>query len=156
MTIDHKHGIINKGGIFMKKFVILLIMMFILSIAFGACTQNYSWEKALKDIDKLKNADFTIYDEDTVENLESGMETLNWEIGRAGFDFTIELKHRTALYENITTIIVFYELATEQQAQQLSDYFMKRSSQQKIVRFGKILIHTNSTKAEKLLGYDFK
>lgn len=140
----------------MKRIAALLVLILSLTCICCSCEKNYTWDNALSDIEKLKDAEFVVYIEDTQEQREEFADTLNWEIGREGKDFTIELTHVTSLYEDVYTIISFQEFATEQQAKQMYDYYHQVSSEQKLVRFGKIIVHTNSDKAKEILGYNFK
>lgn len=139
----------------MKKIAALLILILALACTFCSCEKKYTWDDALVDIDKLKDAEFVVYNEDTAEMLERGTEMLNSQLKGDKQDFTVELVHVTSLYENISTIVCFYEFATEQQAKQMYGYYMQMDTVQKFIRYGKIIIHTNSTLAEQLLDHNF-
>ena len=138
----------------MKRIAVLLVLILALTCICCSCETKYTWDDALVDIEKIKDAQFVVYIEDTQEQLAEFSEILNWEIGREGLD-PVELTHITSLHENLSVIVSFQEFATEQQAEQMYDYYHNVSNQQKLVRFGNIIISTNSDTAQEILGYDF-
>lgn len=141
----------------MKKTVFLMVVLLTITLVLGACTPDYTWDKDVaNDIARLKEAGFETYIENNEETLQNANETINWELSRADKNFSVELINHYGLLINKVNNIVFEEYKTEKQAKQMYDYYQEISTGQKLVRFGKILITTNSEDAIGLLGYDFK
>ena len=140
----------------MKKIALLLVAILSVTLLFVACTPNYSWEDAEKDIETLKEAGFTVYIENTEEERENFADSLNKELKRVGKDSSVEIVNVFGLVINKYEIAVFEEYKTEKQAITVFDYYQEVSPRYKVVRFGKIIIGTNAQEAIELLGYDFK
>ena len=140
----------------MKKMALLLVAVLSVTLLFAACTPSYSWEDAEKDIETLKEAGFTVYIENTEEELKEFNNSLNYQLTSDNKNFSVELVNVCCLVINKYDIIAFEEYKTEKQAKDIYDYYHEVSSIQKLVRFGKIVIGTNAQEAIDLLGYDFK
>ena len=140
----------------MKKFALLLITLLSITLLFAACTQSYSWGDAENDIERLKEAGFEIYIENTEETQKEHAESLNKEIKRVGKDFSVEIVNICGLVINKYDIVVFEEYKTEKQAKEANEYYLEVATAYKTVRFGKIIIGANAQEALELLDYDFK
>lgn len=136
------------------KRIACVVLLVVLAVTLIACSP-YSWNNALKDIEKLTSEGFVVFNKDIQETINIATEALNKQIERDGYDFTIRLKHITSLSESVSSTVSFFEFATEKQAKQFYEYYMEIETDYKFVRFGKIIIRTNSASAADLLGYDF-
>ena len=140
----------------MKKIALLFVVILSVTLLFAACTPSYGWGDAEKDIETLKAAGFTVYTENTEEELKDFNNSLNYQLTSDDKDFSVELINVCCLVINKYDIISFEEYKTEKQAKDMYDYYHEVGSIQKLVRFGKIIISTNAQEAIELLGYDFK
>lgn len=141
----------------MKKTVFLMVILMAITLILGACTPDYTWDKDVaNDIARLKEAGFETYIENDKETVRKDSDSFNQQLEHDGKDFSIEYVNDYGLFINHYDIIRFTEFKTEKQAKQVYDYYQEISTEQKLVRFGKILITTNSEDAIGLLGYDFK
>ena len=140
----------------MKKIVLLIVVLLCISLLFAACTPRYTWEDAEKDFERLKEAGFEIYIENTEEEVEYHNDVVNRQIEREGANFTVEYVRVCGLVINKYDIIVFEEFKTEKQAKNIYEHWISAESQMKYVRFGKIVIGANAQEAIDILNYDFK
>lgn len=141
----------------MKKLSILLVVLMGITIMFAACSSDYKWnDDVTNDIARLQESGFVIYVENTEEQVKDFTNSINYQLGQDGKDFSVELINVCCLSIDTYSIVSFEEYKTEQQAKQMYDFYHGVSSVQKLVRFGKIIISTDSEDAINLLGYDFK
>ena len=140
----------------MKKFALLFAVVLSITLLFSACTPSYNWEDAEKDVECLTEAGFEIFVENTPEELEEANSLMKIQLQFSQKEFTVEIVNVYGLKKTNDFTCGFEEFASEIQAQQMYDYYKEISSLRKVVRLGRIVIHTNSEDAIELLGYDFK
>ena len=140
----------------MKKIAILLIMLMGITAMCGACSTKYQWSDAINDMNTLKDCGFTVYLENTQEEIDASNELLNSQLKFSQKNFEVTLVNICNLKKADSSICGFKEFASETQAKQMYDYYREISSQQKVVRLGCIIIQTNSDEVISILKYDFQ
>ena len=140
----------------MKKVALLIAIILTLLLVLTSCGSNYTWDDALSDIDKLKEADFEFLIEDEPEMMENLTEIFNSGLEVLGLHSSVTLTHLYQLYsDDGQSVVAFVEFETEQQAKQTYLY-CRLSVGEKAARMKKIIIFTNSESAVEILKYDFK
>ena len=140
----------------MKKIALLLVAVLSVTLLFAACTPNYTWEDAEKDIARIEDLGFVVYMENNEENVRDVTKSINDQLSSEGKKFTVEIVNLCNLANENYDIISFKEFKTEEQAKAMYDNYIASGSAQKVVLFGTILINSNAQEAIELLGYDFK
>ena len=130
----------------------VLIMIIGVSLICSACIPNYGWVNVQENIARMEDLGFAVYMENNAENAQDVTKSINDQLLSEGKTFTVEIVSICNLTDENYDIISFNEFKTKEY---YKDY-LNSGSEQKSVRFGKIVISSNSEKAIGLLEYNFK
>ncbi len=143
----------------MKRIFSIICIFIIVSTALVGCEIFLGKEATIK---KLEKNGFLVTRIEYDEELASVNDKINKEIRFSGGNFTVELKDKVYLHlinDEAGADCTIYEFATSEQAEKyVLNYLESRSklNKYKIGYSDKIVVVTDSEKAQGLIGLEFK